>query len=171
MDCLKFLQSYDFYKEKWYHYWHGLCGVNGVRTLANSTLASVDVTDFSREFRARSKKIWTWVSRGVIDPIYFGGVKMAKLTKEEVKHVAHLARLAITEEEAEKFADQLGKITDFAEQLNELDTTNVEPTSHVLPLVNVLREDVAKEGLPREKVMLNVKEQEAGQIKVPSIMD
>lgn len=96
---------------------------------------------------------------------------MAKLTKEEVKHVAHLARLAITEEEAEKFADQLGKITDFAEQLNELDTTNVEPTSHVLPLVNVLREDVAKEGLPREKVMLNVKEQEAGQIKVPSIMD
>ena len=96
---------------------------------------------------------------------------MAKLTKEEVKHVAHLARLAITEEEAEKFADQLGKITDFAEQLNELDTTNVEPTSHVLPLVNVLREDVAKQGLPREKVMLNVKEQEAGQIKVPSIME
>lgn len=96
---------------------------------------------------------------------------MAKLSKEEVKHVANLARLAITEEEAEKFAEQLGKITDFAEQLNELDTTNVEPTSHVLPLVNVLREDVAKEGLSREKVMLNVKEQEAGQIKVPSIMD
>ena len=96
---------------------------------------------------------------------------MAKLSKEEVKHVANLARLAITEEEAEKFAEQLGKITDFAEQLNELDTTNVEPTSHVLPLVNVLREDVAKEGLSREKVMLNVKEQEAGQIKIPSIMD
>ncbi|AMO87055.1 aspartyl-tRNA(Asn)/glutamyl-tRNA(Gln) amidotransferase subunit C [Solibacillus kalamii] len=96
---------------------------------------------------------------------------MAKISKEEVKHVAHLARLAITEEEAEKFAEQLGKITDFAEQLNELDTTNVEPTSHVLPLVNVLREDVAKEGLPLEKVMLNVKEQEAGQIKVPSIME
>ena len=96
---------------------------------------------------------------------------MAKLSKEEVKHVAHLARLAITEEEAEKFAEQLGKITDFAEQLNELDTTNVEPTSHVLPLVNVLREDVAKQGLPREKVMLNVKDQEAGQIKVPSIME
>ena len=96
---------------------------------------------------------------------------MAKISKEEVKHVAHLARLAITEAEAEKFAEQLGKITVFAEQLNELDTTNVEPTSHVLPLVNVLREDVAKEGLPREKVMLNVKDQEAGQIKVPSIME
>ena len=96
---------------------------------------------------------------------------MAKLSKEEVKHVAHLARLAITEEEAEKFAEQLGKITDFAEQLNELDTTGVEPTSHVFPIVNVLREDVAKQGLDREKVMLNVKDQEAGQIKVPSIMD
>ena len=96
---------------------------------------------------------------------------MAKLTTEEVKHVAHLARLAITEEEAEKFAEQLGKITDFAEQLNELDTTGVEPTSHVFPIVNVLREDEPKQGLPVEKVMLNVKEQENGQIKVPSIMD
>lgn len=96
---------------------------------------------------------------------------MAELTKEEVKHVAHLARLAITEEEAEKFALQLGAITEFAEQLKELDTTNVEPTTHVLPLVNVLREDVATKGLDREKMMLNVKEQEAGQVKVPSIMD
>ncbi|WP_277586340.1 Asp-tRNA(Asn)/Glu-tRNA(Gln) amidotransferase subunit GatC [Psychrobacillus antarcticus] len=96
---------------------------------------------------------------------------MAELTKEEVKHVAHLARLAITEEEAEKFALQLGAITEFAEQLKELDTTNVEPTTHVLPLVNVLREDVATKGLDRDKMMLNVKEQEAGQVKVPSIMD
>ncbi|MCK1997474.1 aspartyl/glutamyl-tRNA(Asn/Gln) amidotransferase subunit C [Paenisporosarcina quisquiliarum] len=96
---------------------------------------------------------------------------MAELTKEEVKHVAHLARLAITEEEAEKFALQLGAITEFAEQLKELDTTNVEPTTHVLPLVNVLREDVATKGLERDTMMLNVKDQEAGQVKVPSIMD
>lgn len=95
---------------------------------------------------------------------------MAKLTKEEVKHVANLARLSITEEEAEKFAEQLGKITEFAEQLNELDTTNVEPTTHVLPLVNVMREDVAVKGLDREVMMLNVKEQEDGQVKVPAIM-
>lgn len=82
---------------------------------------------------------------------------MSKLTKEEVKHVAHLARLAITEEEAEKFAEQLGKITEYVQTLNELDTTNVEPTSHVLPIVNVMREDVAEKGLDREKVLLNVK--------------
>lgn len=100
-----------------------------------------------------------------------GGVKMAKLTKEEVKHVAHLARLAITEEEAEKFTEQLVKITDFAEQLNELDTTNVEPTSHVLPVYNVFREDVAGPGLDREKMMLNVKEHENGQVKVPPIIE
>lgn len=96
---------------------------------------------------------------------------MAELSKEEVKHVAHLARLAITEEEAEKFALQLGAITEFAEQLKELDTTNVEPTTHVLPLVNVLRADVASKGLDRETMMLNVREQEAGQVKVPAIMD
>lgn len=96
---------------------------------------------------------------------------MAKLTKEEVKHVAHLARLAITDEEAEKFAQQLGKITDFAQALNELDTTNVEPTSHVLPIVNVLREDVAQKGLDRDLMMLNVKDQEAGQVKVPPILE
>lgn len=96
---------------------------------------------------------------------------MAKLSKEEVKHVAHLARLAITDEEALKFADQLDKITVFAEQLNELDTTNVEPTSHVLSIVNVMREDVAVKGLDRDVMMLNVKEQEDGQVKVPPILE
>lgn len=95
---------------------------------------------------------------------------MAKLSVEEVKHVAKLARLAITEEEAEKFASQLATITDFAAQLNELDTTNVEPTTHVLPLVNVLREDVAAEGLSRDLMMKNVKEQQDGLVKVPPIM-
>ena len=57
--------------------------------------------------------------------------------------------------------NNLGRYTEFAEQLNELDTTNVEPTSHVLPIVNVMREDVAQQGLPRERMMLNVKEQES----------
>lgn len=76
---------------------------------------------------------------------------MANISKEEVKHVAHLARLAITEEEAEKFAGQLAAITNFADQLNELDTTDVVPTTHVLPLVNVLREDKSIPGLDEKK--------------------
>ena len=96
---------------------------------------------------------------------------MTKLTTQEVKHVATLARLAITDAEAEKFAEQLGKITEYVEQLSELDTTNVEPTTHVLPLVNVMRKDVAEKGLDREKMLLNVKEHENGQVKFPAIMD
>lgn len=96
---------------------------------------------------------------------------MANISKEEVKHVANLARLAITDDVAEKFASQLAAITDFAEQLNELDTTNVVPTTHVLPLVNVMREDKSVPGLDREVMMKNVREQEAGQVKVPSILD
>ncbi len=96
---------------------------------------------------------------------------MAKITKEEVIEVAHLARLAITDEEAVHFADQLEAITNAMELLNELDTENVEPTTHVLPLVNVMREDKSIEGLPREMVMKNVKEHEGGQVRVPTILD
>lgn len=96
---------------------------------------------------------------------------MAKMTKEEVIEVAHLARLAITDEEAEHFADQLEAITNAMELLNELDTENVEPTTHVLQMVNVLREDKSIPGLDRELVLKNVKEHEGGQVKVPTILD
>ena len=96
---------------------------------------------------------------------------MTKITIDEVKHVANLARLAITEEEAEKFTNQLDKIIGFAEQLNELDTDNVEPTSHVLDIKNVMREDIAQAGLPVEEVLKNAPEHENGQIRVPSIIE
>lgn len=96
---------------------------------------------------------------------------MAKMTKEEVIEVAHLARLAITDEEAIHFAEQLEAITNAMELLNELDTENVEPTTHVLPMSNVLREDKAEPGLPRETVLKNVKEHIAGQVKVPTILE
>lgn len=96
---------------------------------------------------------------------------MSRISVDQVKHVAHLARLAITEEEAEKFTKQLDAIIGFAEQLNELDTENVEPTSHVLELKNVLREDIPKPGLPREEVLKNAPEKQDGQIKVPAIIE
>lgn len=96
---------------------------------------------------------------------------MTKITIDEVKHVANLARLAITEEEAEKFTNQLDAIIGFAEQLNELDTDNIEPTSHVLDIKNVMREDIAQAGLPVEEVLKNAPEHENGQIRVPSIID
>ena len=96
---------------------------------------------------------------------------MTRITMDEVKHVANLARLAITEEEAEKLTNDLDAIISFAEELNELDTENVEPTSHVLDMKNIFREDVSKPGLPVEEVLKNAQDHENGQIKVPAIIE
>lgn len=96
---------------------------------------------------------------------------MSRISAEQVKHVAHLARLAVTEEEANRLTQQLDKIITYAEQLNELDTDNVEPTSHVLEIKNVMREDKAKPGLPNEEVLKNAPDHQDGQIKVPPIME
>lgn len=96
---------------------------------------------------------------------------MSRISEEQVKHAAHLARLAITENEAQMLTDQLDKIITFAEQLNEVNTDNIEPTAHVLEIKNVMREDRAKDGLPREEVLKNAPEHQDGQIKVPGIME
>ncbi|MCX8002036.1 MAG: Asp-tRNA(Asn)/Glu-tRNA(Gln) amidotransferase subunit GatC [Anoxybacillus mongoliensis] len=96
---------------------------------------------------------------------------MSRISIEQVKHVAHLARLAITEEEAAMFAKQLDAIITFAEQLNELDTENVPPTSHVLNMKNVMREDVPTSGLPLEDVLKNAPDHQDGQFRVPAILE
>lgn len=95
---------------------------------------------------------------------------MTRISNEQVKHVANLARLEISEDEAEIFTKQLDAIITFAEQLNELDTTNVEPTYHVLDMKNIFREDVKEKGLSREDVLKNAPDHQDGQIKVPAIM-
>lgn len=96
---------------------------------------------------------------------------MSRISIDQVKHVADLARLAITDEEAEMFTKQLDAIITFAEQLNELDTENVPPTSHVLDMKNVMREDVPEPGLPREEVLKNAPDQQGGQFRVPAILE
>ncbi|CDQ41725.1 MULTISPECIES: Asp-tRNA(Asn)/Glu-tRNA(Gln) amidotransferase subunit GatC [Virgibacillus] len=96
---------------------------------------------------------------------------MADISKDQVKHVAHLARLDITEEEAEMFTDQLSSIITYAEQLNELDTTDVEPTTHVLDIKNVLRKDEPKKWITQEEAMKNAPDQKDGQYRVPSILE
>ncbi|MGB7999969.1 MAG: Asp-tRNA(Asn)/Glu-tRNA(Gln) amidotransferase subunit GatC [Anaerobacillus sp.] len=96
---------------------------------------------------------------------------MSRITKEEVKHVANLARLEMDEAEVEKFTTQLDDIISMAEQLNELDTENVEPTTHVLDLKNVLREDKVQPWLSREEALKNAPDQANGQVKVPSIFE
>ncbi|MEH7245378.1 Asp-tRNA(Asn)/Glu-tRNA(Gln) amidotransferase subunit GatC [Neobacillus niacini] len=95
---------------------------------------------------------------------------MTRISNDQVKHVANLARFAISEEETEMFTKQLDAIITFAEQLNELDTANVEPTYHVLDMKNVFREDIKQTGLPREEVLKNAPDHQDGQIKVPAII-
>lgn len=93
------------------------------------------------------------------------------ITIKDVEHVAALARLELSEQEKERFAGQLSAILKYAEQLNQLDTDGVEPTSHAMPLVNVMREDAVKPSLPIDKVLLNAPDEEDGQIKVPAVLE
>lgn len=96
---------------------------------------------------------------------------MARITKDDVKHVAHLARLSFSDEEMDKFTKQLDDIIGFAEQLNELDTKEVEPTTHVLDVKNVLREDESRDWLSNEEALQNAPDQKNGQVKVPPILE
>ncbi|UOR13859.1 Asp-tRNA(Asn)/Glu-tRNA(Gln) amidotransferase subunit GatC [Halobacillus amylolyticus] len=96
---------------------------------------------------------------------------MSRISKDEVKHVAHLARLSINEEEADTFTKQLDDIITYAEQLNELDTEGVEPTTHVLDLQNVMRKDEPKQWISKEDALKNAPDQQDGQFKVPSILE
>lgn len=97
--------------------------------------------------------------------------KLSRISEEQVKHVAHLARLAITEEEAQKFTKQLDAIISFGEQLAEVNTDGVKPMSHVLTMTNIMREDEPKECLTVEEVLKNAPDKQDGQFKVPSILD
>lgn len=96
---------------------------------------------------------------------------MSRISVDQVKHVANLARLAVTDDEAELFTKQLDAIITYAEQLDELDTTNVKPTSHVLDMKNVMREDKPVKGLPIEDVVKNAPDHKDGYIRVPTILE
>ena len=92
------------------------------------------------------------------------------LTKKQVKHVALLARLELSEEEKEKYASQLSAILEYAEALNKLDTENVPPTAHVLPIKNVFREDLVSDHMPNEKATANAPAKDGNYFKVPKIL-
>ncbi|MGA8941490.1 MAG: Asp-tRNA(Asn)/Glu-tRNA(Gln) amidotransferase subunit GatC [Thermoactinomyces sp.] len=93
------------------------------------------------------------------------------ISKEEVYKVATLARLKLTEQEADQFTSQLNDILEFANKLNELDTENVQPTSHVLPIHNVFREDEVRPSIDREKALQNAPEQRDGMFYVPAVFE
>jgi len=92
------------------------------------------------------------------------------ITKEEVLHVAHLARLEIEESAVEKLAGQIGDILAYVDQLNQVDTTGVRPTSHALALTNAFREDVETQHLPREASLANAPQQDDGSFVVPKVV-
>jgi len=93
------------------------------------------------------------------------------VTKQDVEKVAELARLTLTDEEKERFTVQMNAILKYAEKLNELDTDGAQPTSHVMKLTNVMREDQVRTSLPIEKVMLNAPDEEDDQFKVPAVLE
>ena len=91
------------------------------------------------------------------------------ITIKEVEHVAKLARLELTESEKEKYTKQLGAILDYVQQMNEVDTSDVEPMSHAIPLTNVMREDEVKYEQTKEELMKNAPLEEDGFFRVPKI--
>lgn len=92
------------------------------------------------------------------------------ISKKDVSYVAHLARLYLTEEEREVFTQQLSQILDHASKIAKLDTSEVEPTSHVLQLRNVLREDKVSKCFSQEEALSNAPKKEDGAFVVPRIV-
>ena len=94
-----------------------------------------------------------------------------KITQELVDHVASLARLELTGEEADRMQAQLGDILGYIGLLDELDLSEVPPTSHVIDMVNVMRDDEVRPSLPMEKGLANAPAREGTAFKVPRIIE
>lgn len=93
-----------------------------------------------------------------------------KITHDEVRYVADLARLDLDEKALETFAGQIGEILEYIDKLNEVDTEGVEPTSHAIFLTNAFREDEPLDHLDTDRALANAPEQEDGCFVVPRII-
>src|SRR5215212_592578 len=96
---------------------------------------------------------------------------MSRLTRADVDHVATLARLALTDDEIEHFTAQLEVILEHAAQIAALDTRDVPPTAHPLPVVNVLRADEVRPSLPRDEVLAMAPAAEDDRLRVPRSLE
>ena len=92
------------------------------------------------------------------------------VTIKDVEHVAKLARLEFTQDEKKMFTRQLNQILEYMEKLNELDTTNVEPLSHVIELNNIFREDKVRASYPAEEILKNAPVKTEKFFKVPKVI-
>ncbi|KAA2253511.1 Asp-tRNA(Asn)/Glu-tRNA(Gln) amidotransferase subunit GatC [Solihabitans fulvus] len=95
---------------------------------------------------------------------------MPSISRDEVAHLARLARLAVTEDELDLFAGQLDVILQAVARVGELATSDVPPTSHAVPLTNVFREDVLRPGLRQQQALAGAPAAEAGRFRVPRIL-
>ncbi|MGI6778343.1 MAG: Asp-tRNA(Asn)/Glu-tRNA(Gln) amidotransferase subunit GatC [Acetivibrionales bacterium] len=94
-----------------------------------------------------------------------------KVTKDTMEHVANLARLDLSEHEKKKLASEMESIISFMKKLSELDTSNVKPMEHVMPISNVLREDRVKKSYERDKILANAPDSKDGCFKVPKVVE
>lgn len=94
-----------------------------------------------------------------------------RLTSPEVEHIALLSRLELSDAERERAANELSQIIGYFEALGELDTDDVEPTMHALPIENVLRADEVRPGLSHEAAMQNAPESADGMFQVPRVVE
>ena len=94
-----------------------------------------------------------------------------KITKEEVLHVAHLARLDIDERDMDALAGQIGKILDYVDMLSRVNTEGVKPTTHAIFLTNAFREDSETVHMDREKALLNAPDKQDGNFVVPRVIE
>ncbi len=94
-----------------------------------------------------------------------------RIDAEQVRKVAKLARLALSDAEIEEFTGQLGAILGYVEKMNELDTTGVEPLAHCLPIRSILRADEVRESLGTEKTLANAPDRDGSFFRVPKILE
>jgi aspartyl-tRNA(Asn)/glutamyl-tRNA(Gln) amidotransferase subunit C len=110
-------------------------------------------------------------SQKLAHEIFFGREKDMKIGVEDVEYVARLAKLTLSDEEKEEFTTQLDDILTYMDKLNEVDTAGVEPTSHVISIRNVLRNDEVRESPSPEPSLKNAPETERAFYKVPKIIE
>ena len=95
---------------------------------------------------------------------------MSTLSRDEVAHLARLARLAVTDEELDRFAGQLGAVLNAVARVGEATAEDVPPTTHAVPMTNVTRQDEVQPSLPRDVVLAEAPAAEDGRIRVPRIL-
>ncbi len=93
------------------------------------------------------------------------------ISDETIEYVGILAKLELSEEEKEQAKKDMGSMLDYIDKLNELDTTDVEPMSHVFPVNNVFREDIVENGDDRKNILKNAPEEKEGSFKVPKTVE